>query len=132
MPYAAKKPCTRCGKLGQCEEHKSRRYDKTDTNIPIQHSAKPREKTAARGYGSKWQSARKGYLRRHPLCALCEAEGRVVEATVVDHIIPHRGDKTLFWDHENWRAICKPHHDRKTAAEDSYRGVDGKWGSGKV
>lgn len=58
-------------------------------------------------------------------------------ANVVDHIIPHKlkaaldsGDqvaitkaKALFWDSlGNWQPLCKPHHDRKTAAE------DGGWG----
>ena len=27
-----------------------------------------------------------------------EAQGRVVPATVVDHVVPHRGDQKLFWD----------------------------------
>ena len=36
----------------------------------------------------------------------------------VDHIIPHRGDQKLFWDRNNWQALCKPCHDRKTGKED--------------
>jgi 5-methylcytosine-specific restriction protein A len=41
----------------------------------------------------------------------------VVLATVVDHIVPHRGDQRLFWDEANWAALCKPCHDAKTARE---------------
>jgi len=37
---------------------------------------------------------------------------------VVDHIVPHRGDRALFWDTSNWQPLCKPHHDAKTARED--------------
>ncbi|WP_223866012.1 HNH endonuclease [Salipiger aestuarii] len=33
-------------------------------------------------------------------------------ATVVDHIQPHKGDKALFWDRNNWQPICKHCHDR--------------------
>jgi len=44
----------------------------------------------------------------------CERKGHVIPATVVDHIIPHRGDETLFWDESNWQALCKKCHDRKT------------------
>lgn len=77
-----------------------------------------REKTAARGYGGRWQKARATYLHRHPLCAQCEKEGRARPARVVDHVIPHRGDQTLFWDSKNWQPLCKPHHDLKTASED--------------
>ena len=47
------------------------------------------------------------------------AEGKYVKATVVDHIIPHRGDQKLFWDRGNWQALCKRHHDIKTGNEDS-------------
>ena len=47
------------------------------------------------------------------------AEGKYTRATVVDHIIPHRGDRILFWDQNNWQPLCKPCHDRKTGEEDS-------------
>ncbi|WP_295219971.1 HNH endonuclease signature motif containing protein, partial [Ruminococcus sp.] len=40
-------------------------------------------------------------------------------ATVVDHIIPHRGDPHLMWDESNWQALCKSCHDWKTGSEDS-------------
>ena len=52
----------------------------------------------------------------HPLCAFCQAEGKVVPATVVDHIIPHRGDQRLFWDQTNWESLCKGCHDKKTGS----------------
>ena len=28
----------------------------------------------------------------------------------LDHIIPHRGDRKLFWDRDNWQALCKSCH----------------------
>ncbi|HWL55465.1 MAG TPA: HNH endonuclease [Paracoccus sp. (in: a-proteobacteria)] len=31
-------------------------------------------------------------------------------ATLVDHIKPHRGDKALFWNWNNWQALCAPCH----------------------
>jgi len=74
---------------------------------------------ASRGYGSKWQRTSKEYLAKHPLCVMCLDEGRARMATVVDHIRPHRGDATLFWDPSNWQPLCKEHHDRKTGNEDS-------------
>lgn len=66
--------------------------------------------SAERGYGYKWQQARDGYLRLHPLCVMCRADGLVTLATVVDHIEPHRGDQRLFWDSENWQSLCATHH----------------------
>jgi 5-methylcytosine-specific restriction protein A len=40
---------------------------------------------------------------------------------VVDHIIPHRGNRELFWDTENWQALCTPCHNRKTKQEAALR-----------
>lgn len=63
-----------------------------------------------RGYNSRWRKARKTYLSSHPLCVMCQAEGRVTAATVVDHITPHKGDQELFWNTDNWQSLCAPHH----------------------
>lgn len=77
-----------------------------------------RPKTAARGYGGRWQRERLRYLAEHPLCRMCEEQGRVTEAKVVDHIIPHKGDPVLMWDQTNWQSLCKPHHDRDKQSQD--------------
>ncbi|MFG1452780.1 HNH endonuclease signature motif containing protein [Xanthobacter sp. V2C-8] len=84
-----------------------------------------------RGYDSRWDKARKSYLSSHPLCVMCEREGRVTAATVVDHIKPHRGDQVLFWDAGNWQPLCKPHHDGAKQREEarghaSGCGLDGR------
>jgi 5-methylcytosine-specific restriction protein A len=80
-----------------------------------------RPSAARRGYGSRWRRARAAFLAQHPLCAACRAKGCVVPATVVDHVVPHRGDQRLFWDQSNWAPACKRCHDVKTARE-------GRWG----
>ena len=80
----------------------------------------------SRGYTRNWQHARLAYLTLHPLCVLCQAAGRIEAATVIDHIVPHRGDHQLFWDRSNWQALCKACHDRKTTSE------DGGFGNRKV
>jgi len=72
-----------------------------------------------RGYDSRWERARLVYLRQFPLCVKCEASGLFVAATVVDHIVPHRGDQVLFWDSENnWQSLCKSHHDSEKQSEE--------------
>jgi 5-methylcytosine-specific restriction enzyme A len=80
-----------------------------------------RPSAAGRGYGPRWRWARAAYLARHPLCVPCQAAGRLAPATVVDHVVPHRGDPVLFWDEANWQGLCKRCHDAKTARE-------GRWG----
>lgn len=74
--------------------------------------------TAQRGYGGRWQRARLAYLAKHPLCRMCEAQGKVTAANVVDHITPHRGDMKTFWDSSQWQPLCGPCHSAKTAAEE--------------
>lgn len=79
----------------------------------------PRPSARERGYTTAWEKARAAYLRKHPLCCACEAKGRVVPASVVDHIVPHKGDMVKFWDAaNNWQSLCAACHNSKTARED--------------
>lgn len=75
-----------------------------------------------RGYNTRWDKARKTYLRSHPLCAMCAKDGRVTAANVVDHIIPHRGDQAKFWDTDNnWSALCTTCHSKHKQREERGR-----------
>lgn len=108
MPKAPKRPCrypgcpNLCDKGVYCSQHMRFSSDR------MRGSAK------ARGYDSRWRKARAAFLQRNPLCNECIKHGRLTPATVVDHVIPHRGDQKLFWDEDNWQALCKSCHDRKT------------------
>lgn len=66
----------------------------------------PRLTARARGYDSRWDKARAGFLRSHPRCARCGAP-----SSVVHHRKPHRGNQALFWDRANWQPVCQPCHD---------------------
>ncbi len=94
---------------GRCEKHRKADQQAVDER---------RGSSAQRGYGSAWQKARAAYLRSHPLCKAHDDKGEVVPATVVDHIVPHKGDRALFWNSNNWQPLCKRCHDIKTARED--------------
>ena len=116
MTTAAKRPCNHpgCGVLlpyGEryCAPHQKARQQRSDDQ---------RGNSSERGYTSAWQRARAAYLSAHPLCVKHEAKGEVVAASVVDHIIPHRGNWTVFWDSTNWQSLCKQCHDIKTATHD--------------
>lgn len=78
----------------------------------------PRGTTAERGYGGRWQRYRLIFLAEHPLCVECERAGKVEAATVVDHIVPHKGDQVKFWEPTNHQGLCAACHNRKTARED--------------
>lgn len=68
-------------------------------------------------YDRRWRKARLRFLSDHPLCATCTAAGRLIPATEVDHVTPHRGDRLLFWDEGNWSALCTSCHKSKSAKE---------------
>lgn len=87
---------TRCPCKIAATRDRQRRYDAT------------RPSARERGYTAEWQDARRIFLHDRPDCAFCG-----YPATVVDHVIPHRGDKALFWDRGNWQPLCKPCHDRR-------------------
>lgn len=67
---------------------------------------------------ARWARLRKQQLRKDPLCYKCKEQGDITEATVVDHIKPHKGNKTLFFDSDNLASMCAPCHNTKTAKED--------------
>lgn len=110
-----RRPNIPCGHPG-CPELVPYGQRYCDKHLPL-HPEVTRS-AAKRGYGSRWQRASKRYLQSHPLCAKCAKDGRYTKATVVDHIVPHRGDPALFWDESNWQPLCKPCHDHKTLTED--------------
>ncbi|AIQ31649.1 HNH endonuclease [Paenibacillus sp. FSL P4-0081] len=111
MPSRPKRPCNKAGcrelvsNGGYCDKHRQQREQHRGTS-------------ASRGYGHKWKKERLEYLKLHPLCVVCKASGVAGAATVVDHIIPHKGDDKLFWRRSNWQPLCASHHSQKTAKED--------------
>lgn len=61
-----------------------------------------------------WRRLRLEVLTQQPWCAYCEAAGKTVPATEVDHI---DGDSTNN-ARENLRPLCKRCHSAKTAQHD--------------
>ena len=56
------------------------------------------------------------FLREEPIYEISDTD-RGRPATVVDHIIPHKGDQVLFWAEWNWQGLTKRAHDIKTGGE---------------
>lgn len=120
VPMAPRRPCLTPGCRGwaepgsgycvACRSQVNRMYNKE------------RPGYAALYRTSRWRDAARRWLRSHPLCAECERQGRVTAGRIVDHIVPHRGDMSLFWNQENWQTLCQPCHNRKTATERRDRG----------
>lgn len=95
---------------------------------------------------TQWRKARLAHLSLEPICRYCRQAGQINDGSrsldgraqpdprrrflVVDHIIPHRGNLTLFWDVANWQTLCPDHHDTVKQREEgrgfsNARGADG-------
>src|SRR5688500_371544 len=99
MPLA---PATAC----PCGGRKTNgRCDRCGPRKDTRHSSKDR------GYNQAWDNAKEAYLRRHPLCVCCLAQGKLTAARGraglrVDHIAPRSLAPELFWEESNWQTLC--------------------------
>jgi len=81
-------------------------------------------KQAAKWYKSKqWQQLRSAQLTKQPYCQCPHHKGKTMPANVVDHITPHRGNKSLFFNVRNLQSMLKRCHDK-------YKQSQEKGGSG--
>lgn len=94
---------------GYCDEHASKR---SGWNRRVDRTGS----TTERGYGYAWQKLRKLILQRDKyLCVLCKEQGRLTEATDVDHKLNKAKGGTDDWD--NLQSLCGPCHKIKTSTE---------------
>ena len=106
-PQSQKRPCSYpgCPKLTDgrfCEEHakaEAKRYEKYD-----------RDPAVRRRYGRAWKRIRDRYIQEHPLCELCQRDGRLTPAEEVHHKVPLSEGGTHARD--NLVALCKSCHAR--------------------
>lgn len=69
---------------------------------------------------TRYQRARRAYLRKNPLCAECRRNGIVMAAQELDHIIPMHRNPTeeAFWNFETGvQGLCAPCHKAKSDRE---------------
>jgi 5-methylcytosine-specific restriction protein A len=127
MPIAPMRACATAGcpvrvARGHCPQHARPIVARVQQRADDQ-----RTNSHQRGYTRRWSQQRTRFLRDHPLCGMraggrppvmsvCAAEGRTTAGTHVDHVVPHRGDRALFDDPENWQTLCAACHSRKTAS----------------
>jgi 5-methylcytosine-specific restriction protein A len=64
-----------------------------------------------RGYDGRWDKVVATFKQRNPVCLGCAAIGERYPTEVVDHVEPHKGDQTKFWNTAMWQPACRWHHD---------------------
>jgi 5-methylcytosine-specific restriction enzyme A len=111
MPESPQLPCRApgCRTVGPCPQH------------DIQRGRLERERKPSWSgwyHIARWRNPvwglRARVLAASPLCVVCRATGRIVAATEVDHVQPHRGDPALFWNIANCQGLCWTCHQNKT------------------
>lgn len=118
----APKPCAApgCGTLVEgreryCLAHAHRAKDRQRQQVR-QHNTRRRSGDGSGSdafyWSTAWRRLRERILAQHPLCAIHQEKGMVVEATVVDHIIPRRERPDLALEPSNLRALCHDCHNR--------------------
>lgn len=59
-----------------------------------------------------WNKACEQYLSTNHFCDECDKRGYIVPAEHVRHIRNPKGNQALFWDMNNWQAVCITCHRR--------------------
>ena len=117
MAIKAKTPCRQGGcravldKPGFCDKHRRESFKIQKQTVSEDY------KERNRFYQRKpWKIARAFHLEIEPLCRSCRVMGRLVIASVVDHILPvGQGGASL--DDANLQSLCKSCHNAKTRTE---------------
>jgi 5-methylcytosine-specific restriction enzyme A len=112
MPTRSKRPCKYPGcphleeQDGYCATHQDQA--KAKETYPERHGL----------YGPAWRRRRMAYLASHVWCEDClELEPKIYTvASDVHHVIPHRGDRAIFYS-SPLRALCHAHHSKRTTNE---------------
>ena len=73
----------------------------------------PRGNRHERGYTNEWVKVSAIYIAQNPECVDCGLID-IRSRMVVDHIVPHRGNMTVFWNVSNWATRCQRCHNIKT------------------
>lgn len=99
---------------------------------PKDEAQRTRQRDASDAYRAWYKTARWQKLRQQVLvrdaytCRRCRTIAAGKGQAVADHIKPHRGSETLFWDAKNLQCLCKPCHDRAKQAEERSE-IKGVW-----
>jgi len=131
MARTAKHPCrsAHCRVLldspGYCDTHKTAKISDAVRHKVSKAQVTDEYKERNRFYQrAAWKALRKQQLSNEPLCRQCRTLGKLVAATIVDHVIPISiGGAPLHIG--NVQSLCTPCHNAKTNKERRHSGPRG-------
>lgn len=95
--------CRAISDQSKCEKHRTQRTKDS------------RENAAKRGYDYQWQKLRARFVKSHPLCEDCLAQGRTTAANEAHHVEKVADAPERRLDASNLMALCKRCHAARTA-----------------
>lgn len=66
---------------------------------------------------AQWRKLRQIQLSKHPLCASCLTDGKIVQAEHIDHLFPWSAIGEEAFYHNVFQSLCQPCHSIKTTLE---------------
>ena len=116
IPKTPRKPC----KYPKCPNLTDGQFCETHAKQDAQEYEKYRRDPETRKrYGRDWKRIRDRYIATHPLCELCQQNGRLTTAQEVHHIIPLVKGGTH--DESNLMSLCPSCHSGITLGENNRR-----------
>jgi 5-methylcytosine-specific restriction enzyme A len=112
--YKKPRACPQCGATLSVGAHRCYPCTRAKRREAAKRRPRPTRSAEAEAYrvlyrSKRWRLLREGQLAAEPECRMCKAQGVEMPATVCDHVIPHRGDETLFWSGP-FQSLCARHH----------------------
>jgi len=118
MPYKPKIPChfPLCPELIEADERFYTRHKQ-----PTSEYDKTRNSINSKVYNTTWRKLRRVKLNNNPLCEICLAKCKVVQAEEVDHIKPVSRYPELRLIYDNLQSLCVTCHSKKTREENKIK-----------
>ena len=115
MPHKARKPCAHHG----CPHLVSARYCPEHAKAEAtRYNRFTRDRERDKYYGGTWKRIRAAYIAAHPLCEVCQNDGRLTPASIVHHKIRLTEGGANDWD--NLQSLCSECHSRHHAKRGDY------------
>jgi 5-methylcytosine-specific restriction protein A len=90
------------------------------------NSTEQRKQFNAKYTTTQWRKLRQIQLSKHPLCASCLTDGKIVQAEHIDHLFPWSSIGEEAFYHNVFQSLCESCHSIKTTLEK--RGIYRRFG----
>lgn len=101
----------------QCKAHSVKGSRYCETHTLSKAPTIERRAFSAQYKGATWESIRTRQLSIEPLCAACKIDGRITEASHVDHVFPWQAIGGQAFTRNLFQSLCPECHGVKSGLE---------------